>query len=252
MSVIQVARDFLHEPHAGDVLQETIGTVSAPLIREVRFVGGTVIYRCVVFDTDQRPSAAAEVGPFPAQRRHADDGGCRIVCRCSNHFDFGQIIAFRQISLHIADFRSWHNQFRELLSRDAHKFKQVGVELAGFEIQHLRRGHIRHFTDHFPGQAVRQIIRYHQNFVRPGQQVLVLFIQLVQSIEVQELDARFGVDCLFVDLLRHFFHRIFRAFVPVTDRQLQQLAVRSDQAVVDSPRIDSKVAFRHAECLEFG
>ena len=139
VSVIQVARNFLHEPHAGDVLQETIGTVSAPLIREVRFVGGTVIYRCVVFDTDQRPSAAAEVGPFTAQRRHADDGGCRIVRRCSDHFDFGQIIAFRQISLHIADFRSWHNQFRELLSRDADKFKQVLVELAGFEIQHLRR-----------------------------------------------------------------------------------------------------------------
>ena len=172
--------------------------------------------------------------------------------RRSDHFDFGQIIAFRQISLHIADFRSWHNQFRELLSRDPDKFKQVLIELPGFEIEHLRRRHIRHFADHFPGQAVCQIIRYHQNFVGLCQQGLVLFIQLIQSIEVQELDARFGVDCLFVDLLRHFFHRIFRAFVPVTDRQLQQLAVHSDQAVVDRPCIDPEMAFRHAECLQFG
>ena len=85
------AAAFLHEPQAGDVLQEPRRAADASFVREIELEQRSLMTGCGVSTpiSDQVPLAdVAPVGPLPglARRGHGDDGAGRVV-RAGRHID---------------------------------------------------------------------------------------------------------------------------------------------------------------------
>ena len=64
-------------------------------------------------------------------------------------------------------------------------------------------------------------------------------IELIQGIDGHELDPGRVVNLLFADPVQHLLHNSFRPAVSVMVRILEQLAMLSQQCVVNTPCVDS-------------
>ena len=215
---------FRQKPGAHHVGEEPDPAVDAALVGEVGGAGLVGDHRTVELDADQPPRAAGDVRRVGVGHRDADHRRRGVVRTDRDH---------RRARRDRRPRCPGPPARPSCAGLDADQGEQLGVPLAGVDVQQPGRGGVGALADGPAGQPVRHQVRDEQQLLRLGQ--LPLGGQLVDGVERQELQPGAAVELLRTASASCTVSTpaVVRA-VAVAPRQVEQLAA-AQEAVVDRP-----------------
>ena len=234
---------LLQNPHPGDILQQTRGSLDSAFVRDVQRSGLVGNHRVFHLDAHQRPGSGTQVCELFIGCGHSGYGRSGIVTGHGHHRNLieprlcGQRIGQR------TDHGTRRHHFAEQRTLDAHLFEQLRLHLLGSRIEYLGGRSDRVFGRHLAGKHITQRIGHEQRtdggFQR-RRMVALHRIELVQAVEIHHLNTGEVIDLL----TRHDLCEILLGSargmqIPVCQGHPQNLAVFADQREVDAPRVDT-------------
>ena len=207
-----------------------------------------------MFDADQRPGSARDVGKARAGGRDADHGRCGVVRPHSdNRGSRRHPGPAGDVGEEGTDRLARFDQPRKQARRQSEGVEQDGRPLAGRHVEQTCGGRVGAFGAELAGQPVAEQVgnEHRMTCLRP-QRILLLGGQLVQGRDRQELQAVDPVQLLRVDFSVHLVDDGGGASVPVGDRLGEQAAVGVEQSVVEAPGVDANARDRLVTSGQFG
>src|SRR5947207_3335345 len=118
--------------------------------------------------------------------------------------------------------------------------EQLAVPIFRLRIEHLRRTGVSVFADILAGEKTINQVGDEQELVRiRGNALTLMSIELKQGIELEKLNTGPPKHPCARPAHEDFFHHALRSLIAIANRQLNQLAARIDQTVIDAPTIDT-------------